>query len=247
MALRPVVIYDRSGNRIASLVSAQMMLHAGAAVVLWDRVRADLNIPVVVWQDGTGGQAGGMTYLPPTGSVLGDIRLGADVRLYGQPKDGVAVAVGARLFLPTGAQGAYTSDGATRFWPHVALAGEAGDFVWAGRVGYHVRPTYKCGCTLTPGSEVTLAMAGGFRALPTLLVGPELYASTAANGQFAKATASPLELLLGAHYALAPEWAVSLGVAPGLTDGAGSPAWRFVAGVQYWPAFVPAAPPPKTP
>jgi outer membrane protein OmpA-like peptidoglycan-associated protein len=242
LALRPVVIYDREGHEVAPLVRYQAMLHADVALVLWERVRLGVNVPLALAQDGQSGMVGGVSYVAPTGEVLGDVRLGVDVRLFGEPTDGVTAAIGGRVFLPTGHQSAYTSDGGPRLWPHLALAGEAGPFVWAARVGFHVRPTYKCTCALTPGNEVTGALAVGFRILPTLLIGPELYGSSPVSGDnFLKPVASPVEVLLGAHFALARDWTMGLGAAPGLTDGAGSPAWRFVAALQFFPAI--AAPP----
>src|SRR6185369_8269390 len=49
--------------------------------------------------------------------------------------------------------------------------------------------------------------------------------------------------------AVARDWSVGAGVAPGLTDGAGSPAVRIVAALQYWPAVEPppTAPAPTSP
>jgi OmpA-OmpF porin, OOP family len=243
LALNPVVIYDASGQKVSALVSGQATLHADAALVLWSRLRLDVNAPVVVWNDGEAGTLDGVSYEPPTGQPLGDLRLGADVRLFGEAHEGITAAVGAQVFLPTGHRGAFTSDGSTRVWPHLLFAGEAGPLVWAARLGYHYRPTDKCTCALTPGSEVTGGAALGVRALPTMLIGAELYASTAATSDgFLKATTSPLEVLLGVHVAASPDWTVGAGAAPG-TEGAGSPSWRFVASLQYYPAIkTPPAP-----
>jgi outer membrane protein OmpA-like peptidoglycan-associated protein len=251
LAIDPVVIYDANGHRVTSLVSHQGTAHADLALVLWGRLRLDLNAPVVFWHDGTSGAVNGVSYASPTGEILGDVRAGADVRLFGQPGDGITMAVGAQVFLPTGHESAFTSDGAARVWPRLLAAGVAGPIVWAARVGYHVRPTYKCTCSLAPGSEVTGGLALGIRPVPTMLLGAELYASSAVTGGgFAKSRTSPMEALLGVHAAVAPDWTIGAGVAPG-TEGAGSPSWRFVFGLQYYPAIAeaarPSAPPPSPP
>jgi OmpA-OmpF porin, OOP family len=241
-ALRPLAIYDKAGNRVASLVDQQAMLHVGAAVVLSGRLRVDLNVPVVLWQDGAPGALNGQSYAPPTSDRLGDVRLGVDLRVFGEAHANATGVVGVQVFFPTGHPSAYTSDGALRLWPRFSLAGEAGPLVWAARIGYHYRPTWKCEC-YTPGSELTGALAVGVRLLPTMLVGPELYASTPATGpDLGKPGLSPVEVLLGLHLAVARDWALGLGAAPGLTDGAGSPAWRFVASLQFFPAFAPPVP-----
>ncbi len=39
---------------------------------------------------------------------------------------------------------------------------------------------------------------------------------------------------MGAHFAVAPGWTLSAGVAPGLTDGAGSPTVRALIGLRYY-------------
>jgi OOP family OmpA-OmpF porin len=247
LALRPLVIYDQAGNRVASLVDQQAMLHLGAAVVLSGRLRVDLNVPIVLWQDGVAGVLEGREYAPPTNDRLGDVRLGVDLRVFGEAHANATGVVGVQVFFRTGHQSAYTSDGAPRLWPRFSLAGEAGPLVWAARVGYHYRPTWKCGC-YSPGPELTGALAIGVRLFPTMLVGPELYASTPATGDgFGKPATSPVEALFGVHLAVAPDWALGLGAAPGLTDGAGSPSWRFVASLQFFPMFVPPAPPAARP
>jgi OmpA-OmpF porin, OOP family len=253
LALKPLVIYDSAGHQITSLVSQQALVHVDAALVLSGRLRIDVNAPLSVLHAGTGGTVGDEQYTPPTGELLGDLRLGADLRLIGEAHEGLSIAIGGQVFVPTGHQSAFTSDGTLRLWPHLLLAGEAGPLVWAARLGYHVRPSTKCGCSLSPGNELTGAVAVGFRVLPTMLVGAEAYGSTPASGSdFGKGVASPVEGLLGAHIAASPDWTVGAGVAPG-TDGVGSPSWRFVASVQYYPAFklpaprLVAEPPPPPP
>ena len=88
--------------------------------------------------------------------------------------------------------------------------------------------------------------------MPRFSAGAELYlASAIAGGPFASRAGTSLELMLAGHLAVAPRWNVSLGVAPGLTDGAGTPVARVVAALQYVvepaPPRLPEAPPPWTP
>lgn len=232
-AHKPLVIFDQDGNEVAPLVREQAMAHADVGLVLWGRVRLDLNLPVAILQRGTEGVVNGTSYAPPPrGPGLGDVRLGLDVRLFGQAHDRITAAAGVLVFAPTGNVGAFTSDGQARFWPHLSLAGDVGPVAWAARLGYHVRPRGG----LAPGDEVTAALAAGWRVSPAVLVGPEVYASSARTA-LGKPVATPLEVLVGAHLAIARDWMVGAGVAPGLTDGPGSPAVRFVAGLEYWPAM----------
>ena len=113
LALNPVVIYDASGRKVSALVSGQATLHADAALVLSSRVRFDLNAPAVLWHDGAAGMLNGVSYAPPTGQPLGDVRLGADHAAYlGEATAPITVAAGAQVFVPAGHQIAFTGDGA---------------------------------------------------------------------------------------------------------------------------------------
>jgi OmpA-OmpF porin, OOP family len=252
-AWKPLVVYDGQANQVSALVAQQLVEHLQGAIVLWDRARVDLDLPVPLVHSGTTTVVGMMTYAAPEGSGVGDLRLGADVRLIGRVGSPFIGAVGAQLFLPTGDPKAFSSDGGVRFWPQLKAAGLWRDRLsWAGRLGVHIRPQHGCNCDLSPGSELTAGAGARWRFLPRLAAGPELYfASAIAGGPFASRAGTSLELLLAGHFAVAPRWNVSLGVAPGLSDGAGTPAARAVLAVQYVvePARVrpPEAPPPWTP
>jgi hypothetical protein len=116
----------------------------------------------------------------------------------------------------------------------VAFAGDHDRFSWAGRVGVQFRPSDSCGCNLAPGTEVDGALAGGWRPRERWLVGPELdWSHAISGGASALHSGTPLELLLGAHYAATPTWTFTAGLGRGLTDGAGAPELRIVAGAQY--------------
>ena len=174
------------------------------------------------------------------------------MRLYRRPGGAFTGAVGAQLFLPTGDTKAFSSDGGVRFWPRLRVAGQRDRLTWAGSLGVHVRPHHACGCDLSPGSELTAGAGGGWRFHPRFAAGAELYlASAIAGGPFASHAGTSLEMLLAGHVVVAPRWNVSLGVAPGLTVGAGTPAARVVAALQYVvePARAarPETPPPWTP
>jgi hypothetical protein len=233
-AWKPLVVYDGQSGEVAALVGQQFVQHFQAALLVWNRARFDLDLPVPLLHSGTDALVGTQTYAAPHGTSIGDLRLGADVLLFGRPGSRVVGAVGAQLFLPTGDTMAFSSDGGVRFWPRFLVAGERDRLSWAARVGVHLRPQHDCGCDLSPGSELTAGAGGRWRFAPRLAAGPELYLSRViSGGPFASRAATSLELLLAAHFAATPSWNVSAGVAPGLTDGAGTPAMRAIIGVQY--------------
>jgi hypothetical protein len=252
-AWKPLVFYDPGGHELGALVRQQAVFNLNAAVALWNRARVDLNLPLPI-ASGDDVRILDRSYGAPEGGGLGDVRLGADVRIFGAPHGRLTGAVGAQLFVPTGRNRSFSGDGGLRFWPRFMLAGERGRLVWAARAGVHLRPGDACGCDLAPGSELTLGGAVGWQLRPRLLLGAELYGSAALSGGGAFAGAAPpAELLLGGQLALKPRWRINAGIAPGLTDGPGSPGLRAVVGLQFdvgapaqAPSPVPTAVPPWT-
>jgi hypothetical protein len=247
-AWKPLVVYDGQANEVAALVRQELVEHVQGAVVLWNRARFDLDLPVPLAHSGTSTAVGDQVYGAPGGTGVGDLRLGASVRLF-RVRDRITGALGVQLFLPTGDRKAFSSDGSVRFWPQLLAAGHYDRLTWGARLGVHVRPQNDCACDLSPGTELTMGGAGTWRFNRWIAAGPEVYLATAvAGGPFASRAGTSLEVLLAGHVAVAPRWNVSFGVAPGLTDGAGTPAARIVAGVQYVvesvkPSAHPDAPP----
>lgn len=246
-AWKPLVFYDQAGHEVGALVRQQAVLNMDAALTLWNRARIDLDLPLIAVNSGSDVQIQNQTYAAPRNVGIGDLRLGADVRLLGQPRDGIAFAAGARLFVPTGSTRSFTGDGRVRFWPRLMLAGERDRFLWAAQVGMHLRPHDSCACDLTLGNEVTFAAGAGWRMSDRALARVELYGSDAlsSSGPFARASV-PIELLASGHVLVVPHWLVDFGVAPGLANGPGSPTVRVVLGLEYaWAAEPALLPTPK--
>jgi OmpA-OmpF porin, OOP family len=233
-AWRPLVVYDAGGHAVARLVDNQLLAHADVAMFMWNRARFDLNLPVLMVNSGDGTLLGTTRYAPPDGAAIGDIRLGADVVVYRRPDRLFTGAVGVQLFLPTGSTQAFSSDGGVRVWPRLQVAGERRAFAWAGRFGVQFRPSDSCHCNLAPGTEVDGALAGGWRPRPEWLVGPEvIWSHAVGSGASVLRSGTPLEVLVGGHYAATPTWTFNLGLGHGLTNGAGTPAFRMIVGAQY--------------
>jgi outer membrane protein OmpA-like peptidoglycan-associated protein len=238
---RPLVVEDESGNEVSVLLKEQLVLHLGAALNLVDRVRVGLSLPIALYQAGDAESlaGGAVSVADPDGAALGDLRLAADVRLWGDYAGPATIALGAQIFFPTGKRDHFTSDGKVRVAPRAMVAGRIQQFEYAFRAGFQYRNSIDESVFhgVGTGSEVFLGAAAGIRALPELLLGPELYGSTVVtDGNAFEARATPLELLIGGHYTLLEDWRLGLGVSPGLTTGLGSPAVRVVAQVQYFPA-----------
>ena len=245
LADSPLVLYNADGSVRSKPVQYQLVLHPGASLVLWDRLRVGFDLPIAAYESGNSGTVSGVNY-PGVGSAgVGDLRLGADVRLLGEYGDVFRLAAGTQVFVPVGSQSGYLSDGSIRIViPRVQVAGDVSWFSYAANVGFNYRNDTSTFGGTPLGSEFVFGASAGAHLLDRkLLVGPELYGSTVVtNGSAFAKTNTPLELLLGAHYLIGDSVRVGLGVAPGLTRGLGEPAVRYLASVEW----APQPPPPPT-
>ena len=247
-AHKPLVLYDADTHEEKKvLVGNQLFVHLGASLVMWNRVRFGLNFPIAALNSGDGGPANGLVL--DSGAGIGDLRLGADVRIFGEYGGVFTIAAGAQVYIPTGKQKAFTSDSEARVSPRISMAGDVGIFAYSARLGINIHamsddfPNNPIGTELSFGAGVGARLVDG-----KLLVGPEIYGSTVvsdSNGFFKKES-TPFEIIAGGHYKLTDSWRVGLGVGPGLTRGYGTPDIRLLGSVE-WVASAEKAPPPAAP
>ncbi|MET0287318.1 MAG: OmpA family protein [Polyangiales bacterium] len=241
---KPLVLRDPSGRELGQLVKHQLFLHLGGSFVLWSRLRLAGSLPLAAAVRGDG-VAAAPQYGVDEGAALGDLRLSADVRLFGKYRGALTGAVGARLWLPTGTRAAFSGDGKVRLSPHATLAGELGRIAYAARLGFSYRAHDGAFAGSKLGSELLFGVAAGVRALDgKLLVGPEVHGSTVVQGGAFRERGTPVEGLLGAHYTHAETWRFGAGVGTGFTQGLGSPELRVVASAEWAPQPRQAPPPP---
>src|SRR5262249_8675101 len=103
----------------------------------------------------------GVTYAAPDSPAVGDLRLGADVRLAGAYGEPFTLAAGAQIFVPTGSRDAYMSDGTLRVVPRMLAAGEIGPFAYAARAGFAYRPHDATFAGSSLGSQIVFGAAAG--------------------------------------------------------------------------------------
>ncbi len=246
-AYRPLAIYDANGNIRSSVVRNQLFVHPGASLVLWDRVRASVSVPVVIYQDGNGGTIRGVRYDPPGTPAFGDVRLGVDVRLLGAYGGPATLAVGVQVKLPTGSRSDFTSDGSVRVEPRLLAAGDVGPLAWAAKLGIQYRDRDDRIDDSPLGTELTFGGALGVRAAHgKLVIGPEVFGSTVVTSSdaFFQARGTPLDGIVGFHYTFAEQWRIGAGGGAGLTQGFGSPEARYMASLERVAPFETAKPKP---
>ncbi len=241
-AYRPLVLYNPDGSVGASIVRNQYVLHPGMSLVLWDRVRFGVSLPVAIYEDGHQETVRGVIYPGGSGSSVGDVRLGGDVRLAGEYGDVMTLAFGVELYLPSGNQAAYMSDGTVRLQPRLQAAGMAGAFTYAAKIAFDYRSLEYAFAGSQLGSDLMFAVSAGLRTTNgRFMLGPELYGSTVLTGGEGafRTRNTPFELLLGGHAMLGPDWRIGAGVGPGLSRGLGSPEARVLASLEWAPGIPP--------
>ncbi|WP_437811690.1 OmpA family protein [Sorangium sp. So ce1078] len=237
-ASNPLVLRrERDGAEIGAVVSDQLTFHLNASLPLWNKLSFDLDAPLTALQSGESPDGGGREFASPSGAELGDLRVGARVQLYGTYHDPLQLAVGAYLWLPTGADDSFVSDGSVRAMPYIAAGGRLERLVWSTSLGTELRRSQSFG-GVAQGTMLTLGGGVGFLAADgRLQVGPEL--STAMVLEDVSSRSLNAELLLDARYRFLPFLEAGIGIGPGLTSGIGTPDLRFVA----MAAFTPEQPP----
>jgi outer membrane protein OmpA-like peptidoglycan-associated protein len=245
-AHKPLVLYSADGSEIQSLIKDQVFLHVGGGIILANRLRLALNLPIALHQSGkTSATNDGTTFTPPEGASVGDLRVGADLRLFGEYGGPFTMALGVQVHVPTGSQADFTSDGKVRLVPRLLGAGEAGPFAYAVRVGVQYRAADENFANSPIGTELQYGASAGFHiADHMLLIGPEVYGSTVL-GQDAtfKKRSTPLEVLFGAHLTFADDFRIGAGAGPGLGHGLGTPEVRVVGSLEWAPAIPKPVPP----
>lgn len=128
-AHRPLVLEAPSVE--GDVVAGQGLFHVGASFALWDRLLLSLSMPMLLLESGDAPAAGGVAFSEPGSFTLGDLRIGARVRVVGTERDPIALAVGAYLHVPTGETPSFVAEGAVRDAPHLSLGGSQGPFYYA--------------------------------------------------------------------------------------------------------------------
>ncbi len=235
---KPLVIYGADGAERSAVVENQLFAHVGASMVFMDRFRIGLNIPVALYQSGAGGTVSGVTYSPASKTSFGDVRLGADVKVFGTYGEAATLALGVQAFIPSGSRDQYTGDGAIRLTPRAQLAGRVDLFEYAVRLGLNYRGLKESFGNSTTGTELNFGASVGVRvADQKLLIGPEIYGSTVlVDGRAFEKTATPFELIFGGHYTFG-DFRVGAGFGPGRTPGVGAPKVRGLLSFEWAPAI----------
>jgi hypothetical protein len=244
----PLAVRDNDGHEFGnSIVATQVVAHAGVSMMLLDRLRVGVSMPVAVHQNGNPQVVGDFFFRAPAGPALGDIRLAGDIYLPRARWRYLRLAGGLELLFPTGLRTRYTSDGVVRVAPRLLGAGQVRNYVYAFKLAFQTRGSIpdEQKYALPLGHEMAAGVALGVRPSDELVVGAELYGNTVVTGgNYLRDAVTPLELVFSARFRPTRTLHLMLGVAPGITGAIGSPTMRLLARVEYIPP--PPAPDPRS-
>jgi OOP family OmpA-OmpF porin len=232
----PLVVFD--GPNRGAIVATQAFVHVGASMTLWNRLLVHAHLPLAVLQAGDSPTLAGILFPSPSGFEVGDIRLGARIRLHGEPEGPISIALGATIHLPTARADGYAGEGAVRLAPEVIAGGQVWRIAWSAAI----RPTFR-----TSDNPATLQYGAGaaFVLGDRLHVGPEIQASTPIQEGFirvsdgkaiSRGSATNAELLLGARGRIVSNLWIGAAGGVGLTSALGTPAWRAIGTISWSPS-----------
>jgi OOP family OmpA-OmpF porin len=219
---------------VGAVVSSQLFLHLNATLALWNRLNVNINAPIALQQSGDNPERGSQSFVSPSTAQFGDLRVGLRLRIYGEYNDIFQAAVGGSLWLPTGSDDAFVSDGYVRGMPHAIIGGRNQSIVWSFMAGVEFRPTRQF-ASVTQGSMMRFGGGLGFvfGDKKQFQVGPEVSAALTLNELSARN--SNVEALLNARVRIVNDFEIGLGAGPGLSKGIGTPDFRGVLMVAYSP------------
>lgn len=231
-AWRPSTMHDSNGE-VVPPVRNLAVLHAGGSMVFGGRLRVAFDLPLEVFADGRTA-ADATVAAPRNEQGLGDLRIGAECRLFGQQGAAITGAIGTQVWAPSGQQSQWASDGAWRARPRAIVAGSIGIFAYAAQLGILFRRSESLAKAPAIGDAVSFSAAAGVRLGERVTMGPELLGGALFADPLGK-SATPLEILVGSHWLIADRVRVGAGVARGLTDGVGAAEWRGLLDAEWSP------------
>ncbi len=220
------------------IVDYQLKGEVWASIGLWDRAEIGFVMPLVLAQ-----KAGDVQVVETpqdfNSFTTADLRIVPKLKILdSQDFGGFGLALLVPVWLPSGDEGSYNSEGSVRIEPRLALDYETeGGFAVAANIGFQPRgerqvlnfvndDALKWGLGLEiPLVKDELAIIGSV--FGTFDVGSDVSSS--------EGRTMPIEALGGVQWWFAEDWVGNVGAGGGLTSGVGSPDFRTFLTVGYTP------------
>jgi outer membrane protein OmpA-like peptidoglycan-associated protein len=257
-ASSPLVVVAADQQEI-SVVSQQLWLEPGVSFALAHRFLFSLDAPLVVVEAGDPAIVPAIGEPPAAGApteslspgnapALGDLRVGARMRLLGDADSSWKLAGGATLFIPTASE-PWAGDGVFGAKPAVTASVESARLRGALELGFLARAServpsivpLRTGSALVFGLATSAAVDSGAE----LFVGPELSVAlgVADGAKLFDPRSTSGQALVGARFMpTGRPFAFALGVGPGIGQAPGAADFRALFSVSYSPEAPPPPP-----
>ncbi len=227
------------------VIEHQLIAHVDLAASFLDRIHISASLPVTLFEAGYP-QLG---INPSNGLALGDPRLGAKVRLFGQPYRGpISLSLSADVWIPINSFSdrqpfpAQSGESGVRVLPKLIAGGLFSHILWSLTAGFYYRPSQAI-TGLAPrfgnsaGSELLVGAAIAYASLEhRFAIGPEaVYSATVLGEGALQPQTMSLDLLLAAHYNIARILQVGVAGGYGVLQQSGSPDARALLRLAYAP------------
>lgn len=243
---RAYLMFDYAKNPLLlgtneAIVGSQAFLRGDFSLTLKDRLMLSVDLPIAVAQSGDSPTVRGVTLASPHGAGLGDLRMGARVRLFGDDRSPFQIGVGTDVFFATAKSDTYAGEGAMRVAPYAALSGRVdghvASFLWTASGGGMLRGGGNPH-SITYGAGAAVSFLND-----AIQLGPEVYAATQigdgaplTSPRITVEAASKTSLeLLGDVKARYGGLFAGFGAGPGLSKGIGTPTYRIVGTIGWAP------------
>jgi len=248
-ARNPLKLVRENGDEtedIGAVVSDQMFVHVGLNFAIVNYIAISVNMPFAVLSQGDAPSGGNVAFAEPDGAAVGDMRLGARFRIVGGYHDPFQLGVGGYVWVPTGFDTSYVSDGSVRGQPQLLLGGRADRFIWTMMAGPTLRSTTSLG-NVELGHQMNWGAGVGALLLDNRSLQLGIETAGGVDVETPDSRSTNAEALAGIKLRLpgleSCANCLELGAAagPGITTGIGTPEVRAL--FQF--AYTPEVPEPK--
>ena len=250
-ARNPLKLVRENGDEtedIGAVVSDQMFVHIGLNFSIVNYIAISASMPFAVLSQGDAPSGGNVAFQEPDGAAVGDLRLGARVRIIGGYHDPFQLGVGGYVWVPTGSDTSYVSDGSVRGQPQLLMGGRADRFIWTIMAGPTLHAESKNLGNVTLGHQMNWGAGIGALLLEDRHLQIGIETAGGVDIQTPDSRSTNAEALAGIKYRLPGLdgcdscLELGAGAGPGITTGIGTPEVRAV--FQF--AYTPEIPEPKT-
>ena len=232
----PIRIEDH-GETTGYVVESQLRTEIGAAIGLFDWIELGVVLPIVAYQAGDAAPDFGL----PDGVesfALSDLRVIPKLSVIKHEwTGGFGVGIMAPVWIPTGDEATFNSDGNIRVEPRLVIDWEfEGGIGFAGNVGYQFRDQKQIQNLIV---DDTLRWSIGAH-LPVITPRVQFISSvfgSATDTDLKDAdTQNPIEVQAGFRFDLMADLLLQAGAGVGLNEAVGTPGYRIFTGLTWSPS-----------